>query len=187
MKSKLRINFNCNCRIDAICEPDIYRPHFNYIYFKNGFAYATDAHILIKAKLSEISSFNDAQIAMLENKCLHYSLFYKLLQFNIVEVVNDGFEAIDENCDFSILFKFSTWKEKTVNDIEFVLKNAEDKHQTSFEYFGLNPELLKRLNGAFGAESKILKVIVKSSTDPILVYKTGNKSVGLIMPAIINE
>jgi|GEM_PF-1832863 len=65
------------------------RPVMQYIYFANGFAYATNANILIKAKLSEISTLSKESIANLDNVLLHYSLFEQILKFDSIKVENN--------------------------------------------------------------------------------------------------
>ena len=62
---KRRHNFNRGLRMDLACENDSFRPVFSYIHFKDGYAYASDAHILVKNNLSECSTFTDEEIASL--------------------------------------------------------------------------------------------------------------------------
>lgn len=46
---KTRHNFNRGLRMDLACSRnDYFIPIFSYIYFKDGYAYASDTHILVK-------------------------------------------------------------------------------------------------------------------------------------------
>lgn len=49
-------NFNPDFKLHKACADDEYRPAFSYVYFRNGYAYATNAHIAVRAKVEDISN-----------------------------------------------------------------------------------------------------------------------------------
>jgi hypothetical protein len=87
-----RVNFNKDAKMHLIAGDNSgFRPNFDYIQFKNGFMYATDAHVLVKNKISECSNFEPEQIALLEGKFIHRMDYKELLRANFVTIEADGF------------------------------------------------------------------------------------------------
>lgn len=181
-----RHNFNRNCRLDRIAANDGFRPQFASIYFKDGYAYATDAHALIKVKLTEISTFQDHQLDLLEGRAVYRSVFAKVLEYDYVAITAEGFKARVPDADSFITFGFTGVQEKVVEDIEKVIINAQNEPQTAVVSFGINPVLLARFDKIFSDNYGIL-LIVKAATKAILVKWTGKDAIGLIMPVMINE
>ena len=57
MKKKIRHNFNKGIKLHLACANNLIRPVMNCIYFKDGYAIASNGMILIKACLNEICNF----------------------------------------------------------------------------------------------------------------------------------
>ncbi len=58
---------NFRTKISLVCSTDSLRPSLTHVYFDNGFAVATDAHILIKSPLKE-HGFEREEIELLQGK-----------------------------------------------------------------------------------------------------------------------
>lgn len=183
---KQRHNFNRNCRLDMICSDDLYRMQHSFIYFKDGYAYATGAHILIKIKVSEISTFQDNQLEILENKAIHKSVYSRLLQFDRVEITSEGFKASVPDAESFIQFGFANVQHGVTENINTVIASAKRDEQTEIKSFGINPVLLNTLNKLFD-DTQGVELIVKAANKPILVKWTGHDAIGLIMPVMINN
>jgi hypothetical protein len=183
---KERHNFNRDCRLDMICNNDFLRTQQSFIYFKDGYAYATNAHILVKVKLSEISTFQDAHFEILENKAIHKSVYAKLLQFDRVEITPEGFKASVPDADSFIQFGYANVQHDMVNSINKVIADAEQDKQTEIKSFGINPVLLNTLNKLFH-DTYGVELIVKAENKPIFVKWSGHDALGLIMPVMINN
>jgi len=183
---KARHNFNKNVRIDRICDDTLFRPAQSLIYFKDGYAYATDAHILVKVRITEISSFQEIQLDVLEGKAIHKSVYARLLSFDRVEITPDGFKATVPEAESFITFGFAGIQENMVEDIEKVIFNARNNKQTEITTFGINPTLLKRLDCLF-SDTYGVRIIIKDPNKPILVKWSWHDAIGLIMPVMINE
>ena len=84
-----------NFKIHKVCATDDLRPAMSYVFFKDGNAYATDAHNAVSAPLSTISNFTDEEKELLEGKVIHGSQFAKLLTMRNVEI-----ELLGENLCF---------------------------------------------------------------------------------------
>ena len=181
-----RHNFNRNCRLDRIAANDGFRPQFASIYFKDGYAYATDAHALIKVKLTEISTFQDHQLDLLEGKAVYRSVFAKVLEYDHVAITAEGFKARVPDTDSFITFGFTGVQEQVVENIEKVILIAKNEKQAVVASFGINPALLAKFDKIFSDNYGIL-LIVKAANKAILVKWQGKDATGLIMPVMINE
>jgi hypothetical protein len=182
-----RQNFNRNCKLHEICGGDDWRPEHSFIYFSNGFAYATDAHILIKARISDISTLKEDQIALLDGKCIHHSFYSKVIAYNKIEVIPDGIKVEIPESNGNITFAFSNKIHGVVDDIEKVLASAKREKQTTVVGVGINPSLLFRLYNGFGLRGNGIELVIKAIDKAILVRPTDGDSVGLIMPIMINR
>ena len=101
-----RHNFDPAYKLHLCCAEDMIRPVMEYVHFINGYAYATNAHVMVRAKIADISDFTEEEIAMLNNKSIHGHLFRQLIQRRRVEVTPDGFVWNDDSGDISQTFKF---------------------------------------------------------------------------------
>jgi len=183
---KARHNFNKNVRIDRICDDTLFRPAHSLVYFKDGYAYATDAHILVRVKLTEISSFQEDQLDLLNGKAIHKSVYSRLLPFDRVEITPDGFKARVPEAESFITFGFAGLQKDMVSDIEKVLLNAQNNNQEDIKSFGINSSLLKRLDCLF-TDTYGVELILKAANRPVLVKWSGHDAIGLIMPVMINN
>ena len=51
----------------------------HYISFANGYAYATDCHILVRARLTDISNFDEQELSLLDGKFIHGNFFKEIV------------------------------------------------------------------------------------------------------------
>lgn len=59
MKQEVR-NFNKKYPLWKACDfDDVFSKWKRFISFANGYAYATDSHILVRARLTDISNFDE--------------------------------------------------------------------------------------------------------------------------------
>ena len=79
-----RINFNKDVHMHLACAKDDFRPQMQCIYFKDGFAYATDAHVLVKNDLTACSNLDPEQIALLDGKLLHADHYKDILKYDTI-------------------------------------------------------------------------------------------------------
>lgn len=88
-----RVNFNKNLRMDLACSNDDLRPVMQNIYFKDGYAYASNGYILVKNKLEECGDLLEEQIQLLDDKMLHKDHYKSILKYDAIIVSEDGIEA----------------------------------------------------------------------------------------------
>lgn len=78
MKQEVR-NFNKKYPLWKACGDDEIRTGMHYISFANGYAYATDSHILVRARLTDISNFDEQDLSLLDGKFIHGKLFKEII------------------------------------------------------------------------------------------------------------
>lgn len=66
-------------------------PAFEYIHFINGYAYASDDHILIKSSMKEY--FNIEGVELLNGHALHAEIYKLVMGFKIAEATAEGLEC----------------------------------------------------------------------------------------------
>lgn len=94
---KTRHNFNRCLRMDLACSRnDYFRPVFSYIHFKDGYAYASDTHILVKNNLSECSTFTDEEIEKLDGKFIGSKAYKSILSYDMVQVTDRSFVLLQD-------------------------------------------------------------------------------------------
>ena len=81
---------------------DDFRKGIHYISFANGYAYATDSHILVRARLTDISNFDEQDLSLLDGKFIHGKLFKEILNCkgNVI-ITADAIIAERNECKIS--------------------------------------------------------------------------------------
>ena len=83
MKTIKRVNFDKSLKMHLACGDHGFT---EYIYFKNGFAYATNEIILVKNDLSICSSIHPDQVRLLNGKLLHKDDYKKILNTDVINL-----------------------------------------------------------------------------------------------------
>lgn len=81
---------NFRKKISLACGTDELRPSMTHLYFKDGYVYATDAHILLKQSL-KAHAFTDDEIEIMNGKFLHAAAFNEVYRYDSVTVSEQGF------------------------------------------------------------------------------------------------
>ena len=180
--SKIRINFNKNIQMHLATGCYGFRPVFENIYFKNGYMYASDAKILVKNKISEVSNFTEEQIALLEDKYLHQSEYKDLLKEDIVTITSEGFIAKQRNRE--TLYKFNVGCGVFPENIDRLF----EEKRNPVDKIGIDIYYLEIIRKTLQCNGKIAMFFTKESyaiiiRDSELKYE----SKALIMPLLINN
>ena len=171
---------------------DDFRPIFEYIFFQDGFAYATTGHVLIKVSINLLFEVNpmdpEDQLSLLNGYCIHAELYKKLTGYGQV-----WFEQVEGRTHINVLFE--------QQKVSIALKNSEEIKPLAFEKvlqfsgsrepveaFGVNPYLLVNLAHALGVD-KGVKLTFTKKGEKIFVEpaneEEGYPRIGLIMPIYI--
>ena len=102
-----RKNFYKTIKLHKVCNEDTFRPAFAYIHFEDGYAYATNGSILVKAKLTDIIDIDDLEmLERLDGKNLHFKQYENLLKYDVITEITDiAISAKTEQYETS--FKFN--------------------------------------------------------------------------------
>ena len=173
------------------CSNDDLRPAFGYIQFKDGFLFATDAHIAIKQDL-KVHGFEDEEIEFLNNTYLHKNAFAEILRYNEVYVRENGFFCKKDN--FSAFIEFIKLEDfpHTYPKIEAVILDPADKNRIAIDEIGMNIKLLTKLeqclvNGYSGLGHKFQFFAKSKAILVIPMDKDYPGQTGLIMPVMLHD
>lgn len=178
MANDTKNNFNKKVQMHLACSKDELRPEMQCIFFNNGFAYATDMHILVRNRISEISGLNESEIEALNGKFLHADFYKDMLKYDSIMIAEDGIECAKGND--KAFFYFSTF-EKYPN-AEKVLQDALNKQTVPLPQFSFDMKLMQRLNKAL-YQSDRCTATFKGVGNPIIFDSMDLEvsSVGLFM------
>lgn len=71
------------------------RPAFEYVYFINGYAYASDANVLIKSSMKEY--FDIEGLDLLDGHALHAEVYKLVMGFQVAEATPEGLECLTKS------------------------------------------------------------------------------------------
>lgn len=183
MKQEVR-NFNKKYPLWKACGfHDDFRTEMHYISFANGYAYATDSYILVRARLTDISNFDEQDLSLLDGKFIHGKLFKEILNCKgNVTITADAIIVERNESKISYLLvtgiKFPEC-EKAMAGSEI----TEDKKE-----FGIKAKLLNTLSDVMGADFGV--GMLWKSNQMLEVYPIGASASGdikgVIMTIMVN-
>lgn len=190
--------FLSKCRLWDACNKggeDGLRPALEYVFFENGYAYASNAHILVRVPITHVSTLADDSLSLLEGHGIHGPLLKRLVHLWPLRVEKEDIIDKDGN-EREMVYIYAYDGE---NEIRVTLTNTEQiKPPRMDEMFeitgerepvhkvGLSQKMLNRLTSALGT-TKIKMEFVSEKTKilvtPLEVEHIGAE--GLIMPMIV--
>ena len=84
-------NFSKKVKLDQLCEHDGVREVFEYIFFNENNAIATDGHVLIVVPIELISNLEQSDIEKLNGHLIHYSVFAKLRKMDALTEITETY------------------------------------------------------------------------------------------------
>ena len=182
-----------NFKIHKVCATDDFRLAMYYVFFKDGNAYATNAHMAVSAPLSTISSFTKEERELLEGKIIHGAQFAKLLTMRNTEI---------ELLGGKLCFYCSTKEDETViipildeekigkfPNVEGAMNNAEREakdERVPINRVGLNVHSLAALASAMDA--KIMHFYFTEENHAIVVRNDEYPEIrAILMPFLIED
>lgn len=174
-------NFTFISNLHLACGKDKLRPELQYIHFKNGYAYASDAYVLIKQPLS-LSHIQEPE--NLEGKAIHSSIFKEIRKMKHVVCTPDGFECRTKD-NQKVFYQYS--KTNTPPNFEAVIPKDE---LGGVAEIGIKPALVSRLGKAMAGGTYGLKAVFRGECRAIVfepIQREYNGEIGLIMPMILTN
>ena len=165
-----RRNFSKSIRLyDITSQNDLLRPAMSCVYFKDGYAYATEAHMLIKAKIEDICNFDPEEIAILEGKMISGASFKRVCSHQEVQVTNGGFVAEEKETGSKITYTFADSNiVGQFPNCEKVLSDAMNSPLHAKDVIGINYGMLDTLTNAMGCKDNA-KLEIRNSGNTIVV------------------
>lgn len=173
-----RKNFDKNIKMNIICSKDKLHPVYSCIHFISGFAYATDGVMLVKNRISEISTFDDSEIEALNGKSIHMDFYRDMLKYDEVLISDEGVEC--HKGDNKAFFYFSEFDKKP--DFEAVINDAMNKQTTPLPQVSFDMRKIKDLNSALGVGNQCIVTFKGVGNAMIVEGIKGENNLGLLMP-----
>lgn len=180
------------------CSDDNPNDALAYVHFSGGYAYASNAHILVRVPLTRCTGFTAEERSLLAGKALHMDLLKYLAKFDNLTVtelsyIDGNGNAVDtaciegwvEKCRVSV--SLATQDSVRRPDFEKVL-TASGGVRKRIEDIGVNAGLLSKLVSAMGAENikmQFTKADGKIFIEPVSDADFSEGILGLIMPIAI--
>lgn len=174
---------NFKTKISLVCGSDDLRPAFMHLYFKDGYVYATNAHIALKQGLID-HDFTSDEIEILNGKLLHKAAFNEIYRYDNVTVQNDGFLCTKGH--ITALISFTPANELKYPDIDSILPSGA---LVPVDSIGVNSKLLNLLHSVTLSDTKHHKTQFYGQNKAVLFTPT-DKSISetiLIMPVMAND
>lgn len=186
MSEESRRNFDKKVKMHLACAPKEGKSVLQCIYFKDGFAYATDGTILVKNRISEISTFSEDEIAALDGKMLPAEHYKDILKYDECLISDEGIEATKK--DDRAFFYFKDPGDGHYPDADRVMQDALNRRTVPMPEIGFNIKLMKRMAEAL-SNFDLCKAMFKGEGQPIVFQSImeGVSSVGALMPVMIEE
>lgn len=185
--------FYQNFKIHKVCSTDGLIPAMEYVFFKDGNAYATDSHVAIVAPLSTISNFTDEEKKLLESKLIHATQFAKLLTMRNVDIELVGeelcFYCTTKAGETVIIPLLDEHKIGKFPNVENVITQAELKakeEKDPINCVGLNARMLSNL--AIAIDADIMRFYLGRKNGAIVVRGDIYPEIrAIIMPCLIEK
>ena len=193
---KNTVNFQPEYKLWKACAKEsLARPVLEYVFFRNGFAYASDANILVRVPLNLCTTFDEESIDLLDGFAIHASLLKNLVKYEKVEVAHD---IVRRNGEDKVVAVLIAWKEN--NCVKVYLSDNLSVRPPNFEgilqmpkevvtvsKIGMYSKRTDTLAEAMG--TKRMKMIFTQKDGVIFVHpvEEDNESVGAIMPLMLYE
>lgn len=158
------------------------RPWSIAIHFKDGYAYASEAHVMVKSSLEYHSVINPE---FLDGKSIHKDNFKEILKFEIVECCEDGVSC--KNSDGQVAFyEYMNMGDSKIPDFNKVLPDKTKLKDVA--QIGLTPKYVDMCTSAMYSGSSVFRFKFTGSDTGILVDAIGfPNQIGLIMPNALSE
>ena len=195
MATKFICGFLPQYKLHKVCASEQMHPVMNYLYFKDGNAYATDSHMAIAAPLSFVSTFDDEEEQqLLDGKLIHATQFAQLLKMRetYVKETADGVQfecktSAGETVIIPLLTEEALGKFPNVESVLESARTSAKENNQPLSHIGLNQSRMDSLTDAMHA--KIVNLYFSDASHAIIVKDadTSNEIRAILMPCIIKN
>lgn len=183
------LNFKKDFQLWKACASDPVRPVMEHILLKDGYAYASDAHVLVRVPLEECTTFEEDQRALLDGCIIHKSMLKYIVGFDIVRVEKtEGGAVYLEAHTGENTVKVQLGKDGDVlkyPNAEEILKGSKDR--TPIQKIGFAPKFIASLTAAMGTDRLKFEFASENSAVFVRPISEISNAVGVIMPIMTTE
>ena len=148
-------NFDKRFKLHKATAKEELRPALDLIKFAEGYAYASNGMLAVKAKLKTISNFTDAELANLDGKSIDSDSFRKILTFEHATIEENCITATNNQGD-KTSFYFNAQEELKIK-IENVFSNLLPHYREDIKLFSFTVSELKKLPEILGTKNLVFK------------------------------
>jgi hypothetical protein len=175
--------FNFTTKLHNCCatgEDAKLRPVMSAVHFKDGYAYATNAYIMVKSSLEYHSVINPE---FLDGKAMHKDNFKEILKFESAECCDDGISC--KNADGQVAFYEYFICDKAPN-FDVVIPNSNYFKEVG--QIGLNPKHLSDCCSAMYSDSGAFRLTFSGQIKAIRIDVIGYPDqIGIVMPMALSN
>lgn len=170
-------------KLHESCGDDDLRPILMCVHFANGYAYATNGHIIVKQSLKYHSILDPER---LNGKSIHKDNYKAVMQFETCTCDDSGISC--QNLDGRTAF-FEYFDRGVTEMPEFDRVMAIDQYkETDVPFIGINPEFFFKLSKSMHSIDGSFRLRFQGLTKAIIVDCIGiDDQYGIIMPIVLND
>jgi len=169
---------NFKSKLHLASSKDDLRETMQKIIFENGYVITTDAHVLVKQKLSA-HGFSEEEVKHLEGKSLNRETFAEILRYDWIEVIEGFIIAVKGK----IKVQFELDLKGSYPRYEQIIPTEGNECEINEIGFDLN--LMKLVNDVTLSDSGLMKTKFYGKNKPIILsgteFKEGEELI-LLMP-----
>lgn len=182
---KVTLNFLKEYKLWEACASDEFRPVMEHVYFKNGYAYASDAHVLVRVPLEECTTFDEESLALLDDCLIHKSMLKYIVGFDIVQVGTDedgGVYLKARAGENDIVVKLAKNGEPVKYPNAEAILQQNGGERIRIDKIGFKPKSIASLTAALGTDR--LKFEFRDEKSAVFVRPISeiSNAIGIIMP-----
>jgi DNA polymerase III sliding clamp (beta) subunit (PCNA family) len=170
---------NFRIKMHEACSADELRPILCCVHFDNGYMVATNAHVLIKARLDQFTPFEPEEISMLNGKFFDRETFKKVFACKQVKVVEEGIEDLSNGT----LYKFFKVDGKYPNYQAVIPTDMKQLSEIS-----LDPKVAKKLFSILAYDDNKIVMTFSGANRAIKIHSTyehEDSLTAILMPVAI--
>lgn len=192
------LGFYKEYKLHKACANDDFRPAMHYVCFKDGYAYATDAHIAVRASLQAICALDEEERNKLNGYLIHKSQYEMLLKYSTIEIGEGVITCIDPEskarttiqlvklAESSEAAEISEGKAIYFPNVDAVIN--DDLSKEPLQKVGFNYSLLGRIIAAMGIQpNRVGLRFVSRGKMVVLGVEPGIDVRGIIMSILLDE
>lgn len=180
-------NFNKKVQMHLACAKDGLIIQMKCVYFKSGYAYATDGVVLVRNRLDEMSTFEQADIEALDGKHLPAQFYKDILKYDDCLISDEGIEC--HKGDDKAFFYFMDFKDDVkYPNADKVLEDALNNMTVPLPTIAFDFQNMERLRKALSGIDQCVAMF-KGTNKPIVFQSVNglSGSVGLICPIFFDD